>query len=29
MVERYKLGPHEYVKTPSGNCFVKASVRKG
>ncbi|XP_071955316.1 DNA polymerase delta catalytic subunit-like [Antedon mediterranea] len=26
---REKLNPDEYIKTPSGNYFVKASVRKG
>lgn len=28
-MSKYGLGPDEYVKTPSGNLFVKARVRKG
>ena len=25
----YRLSPDQYIKTPSGNYFVKASMRKG
>ncbi len=28
-VDKYGLGPNQYVKTPSGNFFVKSDVRKG
>ena len=28
-IDRYNLTPDQYVKTPSGNLFVKASRRKG
>lgn len=25
----FRLRPHQFIKTPSNNYFVKASVRKG
>ena len=28
-IETFNLEPHQYIKTPSNNLFVKASVRKG
>lgn len=28
-MDKYKLSPDQYVKTPSGNYFAKPSVRKG
>ena len=28
-IEAFNLEPHQYIKTPSNNLFVKASVRKG
>uniref|UniRef100_V9KAT7 DNA polymerase n=1 Tax=Callorhinchus milii TaxID=7868 RepID=V9KAT7_CALMI len=28
-VEKYNLSPDEFIKTPTGDLFVKASVRKG
>ena len=28
-VAKYNLSPDQYIKTPSGNLFVKSSVRKG
>ena len=28
-MDKFKLTPDQYVKTPSGNYFVKSSVRKG
>merc|ERR1711993_29058 len=28
-IETFNLQSHEYIKTPSNNLFVKASVRKG
>ncbi|TRY69344.1 hypothetical protein TCAL_17384 [Tigriopus californicus] len=28
-IDKYNITPEQYVKTPSGNFFVKSSVRKG
>jgi len=28
-ISKYNLSPEQYIKTPSGNLFVKSSVRKG
>eukprot|EP00053_Salpingoeca_punica_P017130 m.163926 g.163926 ORF g.163926 m.163926 type:complete len:1070 (-) comp17121_c0_seq2:836-4045(-) len=28
-LEREKLGPEDYIKTPTGDCFVKLGLRKG
>jgi DNA polymerase delta subunit 1 len=28
-IDHFNLEPHQYIKTPSNNLFVKASVRKG
>ena len=28
-MDQHELQSHEYIKTPSNNLFVKASVRKG
>ncbi len=28
-VDRFGLSPDQYIRTPSGNLFVKSSVRKG
>merc|ERR1711962_1098125 len=28
-IQKFNLTPDQYIKTPSGNMFVKASVRKG
>jgi DNA polymerase delta subunit 1 len=25
----YSLGPDDYIMTPTNNCFVKSSVRRG
>ncbi|XP_069804107.1 DNA polymerase delta catalytic subunit [Dendropsophus ebraccatus] len=28
-VDKYGLNPEDFIKTPTGDCFVKSSVRKG
>ena len=28
-IETFNLEPHQYIKTPSNNMFVKETVRKG
>ncbi|KAG9481511.1 hypothetical protein GDO78_010637 [Eleutherodactylus coqui] len=28
-IDKYGLNPEDFIKTPTGDCFVKSSVRKG
>ncbi|KAE8594078.1 hypothetical protein XENTR_v10019439 [Xenopus tropicalis] len=28
-IDKYGLSPEDFIKTPTGDCFVKASIRKG